>query len=121
MTPSFNKNSQNAQGAAAPATTAPAASAAAAAVPAQSQGDLGQNGLSDSYMVGNSHADRTSNIANNFKGNFDPIEFANPLNTGDVLNDFDFDSFLHDGDGNAETFDFSGTFSGMEGNEIGAD
>ncbi|TQW00126.1 cAMP-dependent protein kinase pathway protein (Som1) [Cordyceps javanica] len=106
MTPSFNKAASNAQGNAAPATTAPAASAPAVAAPAQSQGDLGQNGLgTDNYgMV-----------------DFPGMEFANPLNTGDVLNDFDFDSFLHDNDGNTEAFDFNGTFSGMEGNEIGAE
>ncbi|ATY62671.1 cAMP-dependent kinase pathway (Som1) [Cordyceps militaris] len=106
MTPSFNKAASNAQGNAAPATTAPAASAPPVAAPAQPQGDLGQNGMgADNYgMV-----------------DFPGMEFANPLNTGDVLNDFDFDSFLHDNDGNAEAFDFNGTFSGMEGNEIGAE
>lgn len=49
------------------------------------------------------------------------MELANPLQSGDVLNDFDFDSFLHDGDGSAEPFDFNGTFPGMEGGEIGAE
>jgi hypothetical protein len=43
------------------------------------------------------------------------MEFANPLNSTDVLNDFDFDSFLNNGDdGNA--FDFNHSFG-----EIGAD
>lgn len=39
------------------------------------------------------------------------MEFANPLNSTDVLNDFDFDSFLRDtsGDDN-NTFDFTHTF-----------
>lgn len=44
-----------------------------------------------------------------------------PISTGDVLSEFDFDSFLHDGDGNTEPFDFNGPFSVMEGGEIGAD
>lgn len=52
---------------------------------------------------------------------FPGIELANPLHSGDVLNDFDFDSFLHDGDGTNEPFDFNNTFPGMEGGEIGAD
>ena len=52
---------------------------------------------------------------------FPGIELANPLHSGDVLNDFDFDSFLHDGDGTNEPFDFNGAFPGMEGGEIGAD
>ncbi|OAR02455.1 hypothetical protein LLEC1_00937 [Akanthomyces lecanii] len=106
MTPSFNKAASNAQGNAAPTTTAPAASAPPAAAATQSQGDLSQNGLG---------ADNYSMV------DFPGMEFANPLNTGDVLNDFDFDSFLHDNDGNTEAFDFNGTFSGMEGNEIGAE
>ncbi len=49
----------------------------------------------------------------------DPLE--NTLQTGDVLNDFDFDSFLHDGDENSNAFDFQGAFGGIEPNEIGAD
>ena len=52
---------------------------------------------------------------------FGNMELANPLDTGNVLNDFDFDSFLHDGDGSNEPFDFNTTFSGMEGGEIGAE
>lgn len=35
------------------------------------------------------------------------MDFANPLATNDVLNDFDFDSFLHDNDADAGGFDFS--------------
>ncbi|CAH0027438.1 unnamed protein product [Clonostachys rhizophaga] len=55
-----------------------------------------------------------------------PMDFGGPLmggdgiHTGDVLNDFDFDSFLHDGDGDNQPFDFNGAFTGMEG-EIGAE
>ena len=35
--------------------------------------------------------------------------FADPMTTGDVLNDFDFDSFLHDGDTGDPSFDFNNT------------
>ncbi|KAJ9162053.1 Transcriptional regulator of filamentous growth FLO8 [Coniochaeta hoffmannii] len=46
---------------------------------------------------------------------------ANPLNTNDVLNDFDFDSFLHDGAGDDGTsFDFNAN-TYMENDGIGAD
>lgn len=123
MTPSFNKNAAPAQGNAVPATTAPAASAPAVAAPTQPQGDLGQNALgADNYGMVRTTAVMTVDLANdNPQVDFPGIEFANPLNTGDVLNDFDFDSFLHDNDGNTEAFDFNGTFSGMEGNEIGAE
>ena len=49
------------------------------------------------------------------------MDIDNSLPTGDVLNDFDFDSFLHDGDGDNQPFDFNGAFANMEGNEIGAE
>ena len=52
---------------------------------------------------------------------FGSMELANPLQSGDVLNDFDFDSFLHDGDGDNQPFDFNNTFASMDGGEIGAD
>lgn len=42
------------------------------------------------------------------------MDFANPLNTSDVLNDFDFDSFLHDNEGGDAGFDFSGTGAFMD-------
>jgi hypothetical protein len=45
----------------------------------------------------------------------------NPLGSNDVLNDFDFDSFLNDGDNGNEDFVFTGGYSGMEGGEIGAE
>lgn len=93
MWPSFNRYHQNAQG---------AAHAATAAVPAQSHGDLGQNGLGDSIMVRRSDANHGKGIANNLKGNFDPIELTKPLNTGDVPKDFDFNAFLLTGDGYAD-------------------
>jgi hypothetical protein len=50
------------------------------------------------------------------------MDFANPSLTGDVLNDFDFDSFLHDGDADNGAFDFNATGFSMEaGGEIGAE
>lgn len=48
------------------------------------------------------------------------MELANPMQSSDVLNDFDFDSFLHDGNGDDQPFDFNNTFT-MDGGEIGAD
>ncbi|KAI9150421.1 Transcriptional activator somA [Paramyrothecium foliicola] len=73
-------------------------------VPPQSHGDPNQNG---------------SISMDNFSGmvDFPPIEMANPLQTPDVLNDFDFDSFLHDDNG-AEHFDFNSAFPGMENEGI---
>lgn len=119
MTPSFNKAASN-QSNAAPATTAPVASAPAAAAPVQ--GDLGQNGLgADNYMVRRGDIDVVNISTNNWQVDFPGMEFANPLSTGDVLNDFDFDSFLHDNEGNTEAFDFNGTFPSMENHEIGAE
>ena len=52
-------------------------------------------------------------------GDFNELTFADPLATADVLNDFDFDSFLHDGDNDNGGFDFGGG-AFMEGGEIGA-
>lgn len=43
------------------------------------------------------------------------MEFANPLNSSDVLNDFDFDSFLNNND-DGGAFDFNHNFG-----EIGAE
>ncbi|EXV01037.1 hypothetical protein X797_005609 [Metarhizium robertsii] len=109
----FNKNAPNgAAGANAQATTAataPTAPAAApppqaAPVPPQTHGDPSQNGMMDNF----------GSIME-----FGSMELANPLQSGDVLNDFDFDSFLHED--NTEPFDFNG-FSSMEGGDpIGAD
>lgn len=42
------------------------------------------------------------------------IDFANPMSSDNVLQDFDFDSFLHDGDNGDNTFDFNPTFD-MQG------
>ncbi|TWU71948.1 hypothetical protein ED733_000448 [Metarhizium rileyi] len=111
--PGFNKNAQNATaGGSAQATTTSAASAApaptpapqAAPVPPPTHGDPSQNGMMDNF----------GSIME-----FGSMELANPLQSGDVLNDFDFDSFLHED--NSEPFDFNG-FSSMEGGDpIGAD
>ncbi|KAG5930142.1 hypothetical protein E4U42_002878 [Claviceps africana] len=108
----FNKNAQNggagqsnASNNPTSATTAAASAPRTSSVPPQPH-DPNQNGLMDSNFG---------------MMEFPGIELANPLHSGDVLNDFDFDSFLHDGDGTNEPFDFNGTFPGMEGGEIGAD
>ncbi|KAG5999324.1 hypothetical protein E4U43_002134 [Claviceps pusilla] len=108
----FNKNTQNGGAGQSntsnpvSATTATASAPRTSSVPPQQTHDPNQNGLMD----------------NNFSMmEFPGIELANPLHSGDVLNDFDFDSFLHDGDGTNEPFDFNNTFPGMEGGEIGAD
>lgn len=45
---------------------------------------------------------------------FGSLDFANPLATSDVLNDFDFDSFLHDNEGGDGGFDFSTTGAFMD-------
>lgn len=52
-------------------------------------------------------------------GDFQELTFADPLATNDVLNDFDFDSFLHDGDNDNGGFDFGGG-AFMDSGEIGA-
>ncbi|CAG9973797.1 unnamed protein product [Clonostachys byssicola] len=43
-----------------------------------------------------------------------PVFTPSALHSGDVLNDFDFDSFLHDGSGNSEPFDFNAGFTATE-------
>jgi len=82
-------------------STANAQSAAAPVGPPPGQPDMSQNSLA---------------LNNDFSMNF--MDMDNSLQTGDVLNDFDFDSFLHDGDGDNQPFDFNGAFSAMDGNEI---
>ena len=131
--PGFNKNGQNGTGANAQATTAGSAPNAAAAapipqappsMPQQAQGDPNQNGAMgmDNFgamvrwsPVAPGAASPTNASAQDFGG----MELANPLQSNDVLNDFDFDSFLHE-DAN-EPFDFNNAFPGMEGGEIGAE
>ena len=49
------------------------------------------------------------------------MDFANPISSSDVLNDFDFDAFLHE-DGDNTGFDFNAGYASMEGTgEIGAE
>ncbi len=44
------------------------------------------------------------------------------MTTADVLNDFDFDTFLHEPNDDGGTFDFGSATFGIEGTgEIGAD
>lgn len=89
----------------------------------QGQGDPNQNGSMsmDNFgsmvrvpLAGPSEASLTAPQVD-----FGSMELANPLQSGDVLNDFDFDSFLHED--NNEPFDFNVAFPGMEGGEIGAE
>ncbi|KAI1340151.1 hypothetical protein F5Y15DRAFT_415042 [Xylariaceae sp. FL0016] len=49
---------------------------------------------------------------------FSSMDFANPLTTNDVLQDFDFDSFLHDDGANTGEFDFNPASFGMESSEL---
>ncbi|KAF4995363.1 hypothetical protein FGRMN_5147 [Fusarium graminum] len=108
----FNKNGQagnagqNAQPSTGPAANATvAATTAPPPAPPAPQHDPNQ-------MMG---------MDNSFGPLFDGggMELANPLNSGDVLNDFDFDSFLHDQDGDNSAFNFTEAFP--MGDEIGAD
>lgn len=104
-TGNFNKGGPNAPqaGAAIPAAAPPPP---AVAVPQPGQPAPNQNGLIGMEPF----------IPDEFGMDLDPT-----MTTADVLNDFDFDSFLHDGDGGNEPFDFNGAFSGMENGEIGAE
>lgn len=50
------------------------------------------------------------------------MDFANPnMGGSDVLQDFDFDSFLHQDGGDADAFAFDTSGFGMEGGEVGAE
>ncbi|KAH6605568.1 hypothetical protein Trco_004721 [Trichoderma cornu-damae] len=90
----------------APAASAPAPPPAAP-VPQPAHNDLAQN---------------SALAIDNFSTmDFGPMELANPLHSGDVLNDFDFDTFLNDGDTGNEPFDFNGGYTGLEGGEISAE
>ncbi|KAJ3479085.1 hypothetical protein NLG97_g8410 [Lecanicillium saksenae] len=65
------------------------------------------------FPMGSNNPVHSQTNDNDSMVDFPGMEFANPLNTGDVLNDFDFDSYLHDNNGTNEAFDFEGTFSVM--------
>lgn len=97
------KNGQN--------TNQPAATSAAAAPSAAP---------APSAAVGPPHGqpDPNNGLNMNDFGSMNFMELDNPLQTGDVLNDFDFDSFLHDGEGDNQPFDFNGAFTNMDGGEI---
>ncbi|RSL63982.1 hypothetical protein CEP53_004262 [Fusarium sp. AF-6] len=99
---------QNNQPTTAPAPAAPAVTTSAPPAPpvAPQNHDPNQNMAMD----------------NTFGGMFDmgpSMELANPIDGSNVLNDFDFDSFLHDNDGDNGAFAFPEAFS--MGDEIGAD
>lgn len=117
-------NAQTTTAAPAQAAAAPAPAPQGAPMPPQGQGDPNQNNAMSMDNFGSMVCDAVSSSR---KGNwlktaqvdFGSMELANPLQSGDVLNDFDFDSFLHED--NNEPFDFNGAFTGMEGGEIGAE
>ncbi|KAK0708629.1 hypothetical protein B0H67DRAFT_345468 [Lasiosphaeris hirsuta] len=122
---SFGKN-QNVNAAQAVPNGQPAASAppqAVAPVAAQTHTDpnRGPNFMDPAgplvSSVWNTRASASTNPPQDFS-----MDFANPLTSGDVLTDFDFDSFLHDTNGGEDAgFGFDpGAFS-MEGGEIGAE
>jgi hypothetical protein len=126
---SFNKAGQagaaaqsvsNGQTAAAPAPapTAPVAPQPHATATQDNTFGVDSNGLVSFCLVSSvdGHASDHNQV------DFGPMDFANPMVTDNVLQDFDFDSFLHDNEGDNGAFDFSGGFSAMEGaGEIGAD
>jgi len=120
---SFGKASQNAAAAAAvvPNGQPAPAPAAPASVPAPSHSDPNQGafGIESATMVSTTAPSRTWMFAQR-QQDFG-LDFANPLTSGDVLDGFDFDSFLHENNDDP-SFDFgAGTF-GMEGaGEIGAE
>lgn len=65
--------------------------------------------------TGQAQVQTTSPLTHNsLQGDFGNLDFANPLATSDVLNDFDFDSFLHDNEGGDGGFDFSSTGAFMD-------
>lgn len=103
VNPGFNKGQQGATGAQATGIAAPAVPAPAPIAPPSSN-DPTQNGLMDPSF-----------------GNMglDGMNFADPMTTADVLNDFDFDSFLHDGDNDNPPFDFNNAV--FDTNEIPAE
>ncbi|KAK9417034.1 hypothetical protein SUNI508_09273 [Seiridium unicorne] len=98
----FAKNGQNAGGPPVPnaQTTAPPAPAPVApqAHPDPSAGFGMDNTAAMNFEIGS-------------------LDFANPIDSNNVLQDFDFDSFLHDGDAGGDGFDFTNTFD-MQGGEI---
>ncbi|KAI1495921.1 hypothetical protein F5X99DRAFT_425360 [Biscogniauxia marginata] len=109
-TPAGYKPGQN-TGAAQPAVNAPVS----APQPAPAPVAVPQT-HTDSQMNSFNAIDNTSTM------DFSSMDFANPLTTDNVLQDFDFDSFLHDNEGDATTFDFGTANFGMEaGGEIGAE
>jgi hypothetical protein len=76
--------------------------------------------MNNGEMVSRSYSCEISILTN--QKQFAAMDFTNPLTSDNVLQDFDFDSFLHDGDGDPGAFDFNPASFGMEApGEIGAD
>ncbi|KAI0121030.1 SOM1 protein [Xylariales sp. AK1849] len=113
---SFSKNGQNAAGAQPVPNAQTSAPPAPASVAPQAQPDPSAGyGIGNSGMV--SLAMRISfDSANPEKVEYNDqtLIFADPITSDNVLQDFDFDSFLHDGDGGDGGFDFNPSFD-MQG------
>lgn len=118
VNPTF-KNGQNGAGpsnqpnvsAAPPQTAVPAPQPPA--LPQQQTHDQ-NGGLMDNFNMVcclplSNRAQTKTNIA---QGAFHDMDMSNGLQTGDMLNDFDFDSFLNDNDTENQPFDFNGAFGG---------
>ena len=102
-----------------PAAAPPPPVSAVPAAPLPDQ-NRGTNFMDTSgTLVGFPHDLAGTTLADSVQ-DFSTMDFANPLTSDNVLTDFDFDSFLHDGTGGEDGgFDFNAGF--MEGGEIGAE
>jgi hypothetical protein len=121
VNPGFNKNGQTGVGPQATGTTA-----TAVPIPTPTTGPVGapqvpesnSNGIMDGFtgMVSHEIVSHSSDsplllcTETMPQVDFATMELANPLSTSDVLNDFDFDSFLHDNEGENQPFDFNNPF-----------
>lgn len=102
------------------APAVPPAQQAPAAQPADSMGNGGFN-MNDPMVREAIAPPYVPDMLTRHKQEFS-MEFANPLTSGDVLDSFDFDSFLHDGDGGDGGFDFNApSFMEGSGETIGAE
>jgi hypothetical protein len=119
---SFSKNAPNAAAAAmSNGQAAPPPPAAAAAPPPPTHPDPSQFGIGDMGVSVTNLATVATRRADSSIKDFG-MDFANPLTGPDVLNDFDFDSFLHDNTNDDTGFDFGGgSFNIGDSGEIGAD
>ncbi|KAI1170977.1 hypothetical protein F4777DRAFT_84213 [Nemania sp. FL0916] len=101
----------------APASAPQAATAPVAAPPVEQMGFGMDNNNSMVRLL------PRCKMASTHQKQFTSIPDFSELGTADVLQDFDFDSFLHDGEGDSGPFEFNPASFGMETapNEIGAE